>query len=861
MRIPKGMAGVIVVMLSLMGSIGAGFLLNGSSAPVVVEDYDYITDVSGLYNYTTVPAYTNYSPAQNNYQYSSSLADLGTYSSGIYYSESKAANLNPIITPESGLQTVTSTIPFNDVVYWNLGHGPSNIFMAYKPAGTHTLTLVNNELRVDGSIITGVYGYFFSSNEFSAYKQGNGSYFLNNWTSGRESDQRIIALNLTISNNVVSGSVTYEGGAVVSNSKSIEYFYLADNAGGYCTKYSSTYFYLLGNSGISLSAPYSSGGVSTYITYNDGELKFSNPDVSGSVSLTSTLVPDTSNVRMTDVLGFQIAITKDGLTQTLIPERFIVPDNVVTSFPNEIERGNFAIATEKSSTGILWESRFITTKIIRADQFLVWMGGGVEYITINSPVSTVNWGTQYSGMSSLKVQNIGIAVDAGNMNVKEALSFANREQVNAAYVTAGYSPGLATTATTPFTSHSAMSIPVGIIQNIRINGNNTVEYDYTYNSDTSHVIKKADECYLYFWQTDTESYPGFAAVPNTMSYTMSSYTGVKFLDATQGVSLSGSVAFWSNDYELGSASFMFRKPTTATSYQFTSFDKSGNTLNAWTIRFDQNWYLTYSTPTGYTTVNLGSSWPAMMITDYYTGELTATPVKSFTNFTSYRLSSATNYDTSYTGNTSIDHYKIMKTGAGLRMAVVGTSVLNGTVPGAMFNATFNAASYFPNEENIRIAFDSAAYVGSNVTVGTWTMDIDSASFYGRFSIEDQEYKVDLTQPWSLTWNEDDTVSIEFTESKRSGQKSVTILESRVTPSIYLGGQWAIDTDAYSVSSHVEDQYDFNFGSWGLDKTTFIVCVMGLTAILAIAFKLARVDFGLIDFIVLFGANAIMWLVL
>ena len=115
MHFPSGMAGISIVLFALMGTIGVGYLLNGNTTYEPVDTYDYVTDVTGLYNYTPVTAYAPYSPAANNYQYSTSIEDLGTYPSGINYTEAGAANLNPIITPSSGYVTTTTTIPYEDL--------------------------------------------------------------------------------------------------------------------------------------------------------------------------------------------------------------------------------------------------------------------------------------------------------------------------------------------------------------------------------------------------------------------------------------------------------------------------------------------------------------------------------------------------------------------------------------------------------------------------------------------------------------------------------------------------------------------------------------------------------------------------
>ena len=259
---------------------------------------------------------------------------------------------------------------------------------------------------------------------------------------------------------------------------------------------------------------------------------------------------------------------------------------------------------------------------------------------------------------------------------------------------------------------------------------------------------------------------------------------------------------------------------------------------------------------------MGKGWEGILVTAYYTGELQWTPVKVLTNFTDYRLGNTNTIAPTTAGNEPISYCKITSSGQSFNFAVVGTSVASGSVPGAMYNATFTVTDYFPQYDDVRVSFDSAAYVGTSVKVGTWTMDVDSATFVGTFTGADgAERRADLTKPWAIIWTTADTVAVSYTPYNKMGTQTVTVLSADAAKVVTLNGQWVIDTDLYSISTHEEPVYNWNFGHWGLDKVPFIVCVMGLTAVLAIIYRITGVPFSGFDFAIIALANLVLWVIM
>ena len=646
------MVGVSIVLFALMGTIGVGYLLNGNTTYETVDGYDYVTDVTGLYTYTPVAAYAPYSPAANNYQYSTVKADLGTYTSGISYTEAGAANLNPIITPSSGYATTTATISYAD--------------------------LPGNEVRCTAYI---------------AMQNNNGN--------------QTEASSLLYAKIIPLRSLTNQIGAYTS---------LTIPLPNLSAKYT------VEINGTTYSAPYTIQPLGIYVS-----------------------TPSTAATASADV--------------------------ITAAINNKATAGG----SDSIRTGV----------------------------------------------------NSAISFSAGN------ISYSNT--------------------------------PVGVASAITVNPNGTAEYTYLTGGNLTTSVVEIDSTNLILL-TNNVTNPNFSrpleydeTYTPELTYTKTIYTDVAYLDANYGVSTTADTVYWSNGNDIGSVQWLIKRPSATTAQTFTAYHADNTAASTFTVNYDTWWTLSYNGAT----INMGKAWDGVLITAYYTGELQWSPVRSFTNFTEYRLGNTTTIEASAPMNAAISYYTITKTAGApsFNFAVVGTSVASGYVPGAMFNASFNISNYFPQYDDVRVSFDSAAYVGTSVTVGTWTMNVDSGSFVGEFTIGSETYSVDLTKPWSINWTSADTVSITYTPYNKMGTKTVTILNQDAAKVVNLSGQWVIDTDLYEITSKEEPVYNWNFGHWGLAKVPFIVCVIGLIALLSIAYRIAGVNFHGLDYAVIALASLIIWVIL
>lgn len=94
MRFARGMLGLAVTTVAIMGTILMGFALSAETKTVQYDDWDYLANVSGMFDTDQTPQYVQYNPAANWTGFSTSKDHSDT--SGIEYTTSSNANLYPI---------------------------------------------------------------------------------------------------------------------------------------------------------------------------------------------------------------------------------------------------------------------------------------------------------------------------------------------------------------------------------------------------------------------------------------------------------------------------------------------------------------------------------------------------------------------------------------------------------------------------------------------------------------------------------------------------------------------------------------------------------------------------------------------
>lgn len=93
MRFENGMLGLCISIVAIMGMVLSGFVLSVDAYERQVTQYEYITDVSGLFEYTDEPAFTDYNPSANWTGFYTESPDV---TDGINFTSQTVANSYPI---------------------------------------------------------------------------------------------------------------------------------------------------------------------------------------------------------------------------------------------------------------------------------------------------------------------------------------------------------------------------------------------------------------------------------------------------------------------------------------------------------------------------------------------------------------------------------------------------------------------------------------------------------------------------------------------------------------------------------------------------------------------------------------------
>lgn len=100
----RGMLGCCIAVLSLMGTVLAGFALAVDETTTTGTEYQYVTDISGLFDHSDVPQFVEYNPAAN---WTGYYAAGSSPTSGIDYTASARANSYPVQQEATKLTTTT----------------------------------------------------------------------------------------------------------------------------------------------------------------------------------------------------------------------------------------------------------------------------------------------------------------------------------------------------------------------------------------------------------------------------------------------------------------------------------------------------------------------------------------------------------------------------------------------------------------------------------------------------------------------------------------------------------------------------------------------------------------------------------
>lgn len=341
-----------------------------------------------------------------------------------------------------------------------------------------------------------------------------------------------------------------------------------------------------------------------------------------------------------------------------------------------------------------------------------------------------------------------------------------------------------------------------------------------------------------------------------------------YIDTTKGIGLSGSRAFWSNDYDNASMRWVFRSSDDAAMrLWFTLTEpKTGYPLGVGTTMImdasveDGRYSVSYrvytqnglNLATG--TIDLGV-WPGVVVDiDLYNGDLHASGISVFRDFRNYTESGYTESADIGVSNAAVRRIVADNTTPTMMFGIDRTSIYLTASETVMINPQVNIPENFPAlADSYQIRYDSFATWGESITINGRTYAVDDRTlrqapylYNGELTYID----VPLTSLRITVSNGETTL-----EYSTGAEYSETTTDTVVS----FDGAWFFDSDLYEVTTGTATEYEFS-GGFALEwDGSIVIYIIMLAAGSAVITKCRNP--GLMDWAIVAFALAAGWVML
>ena len=838
MRFKSGMLGTCIIVLSLLIGSAGSLLLNVDKTEEVTTAYNYVTDITGLFDVTDEPQYIDFNPASNYTGYQS--APMIYENTGNRF---KAVNSGSIsITP--------STITVNDYTF--------------------------NMSVTDGTVLLSS-AYFLYKSSGSLYYRGLGG------------DYSTSYVNITINGNnesITTDQATYtrtNTAPVLVHWLNADYDYVEqpNNSTFYYNDRSQFRFY----------------GSVNYISGTTTNNRYFIGD--GDASHNITLVPD-GGTFPTNINGFRVTSAdidddvKSGTAQYHEGVTGLPPggydytlDGSSIFAPRYIEAGvgvdlvytpsltanNYRIIREYGAPGVgpsgtinnstdlaqvntNYEKRtavYDNNERVNGSSTLSCQLIAPKIATLYSWVSSIMTIADYS---SITFNFTYPATHAPTQKVRFSTSFNDITSADPAY--------------TSFSSDNWRSITINP-DDLTFSYVNSLNQEYgTFSLYNAYVIY--GDC----TQGETWLSAGPTVHYDTYSTSLSlSYTSTvttanqyDYMIPSQGVTTYGDTVVWNNDtgstnYDNYRVDVLVGFPIVNGTYN-KDFDNNNHVFRLGIVGASPNYDIIQvsSSPQGfryvykddggtvYASGTLGK-FDAVLISlirgddNKITAELYG--VTSFTDYFNITYPTEPNKTLKLDKTSDLNElyfYTDSNATDGLNWSVYNTNLFMNTYGAVMVDPTINLADYWADMSSYRYAFQSFAIYGDTVTINNVTYPIEDQ----QITINGKKYLFDNLY---LSFSEQGKTSITFRNINRTVD-----LGDTVDKIVSFGGTWYFTTGLYEGSETVQEVYNWDMSDplANLDMTTMVLFTLGVMAVLCLLFVGLKTSFGTMDKIVLiFGA--------
>lgn len=840
MRKLKGYIGALIVVMSLMGSILAGYALNINGTSAVINEYEKVTDVSGLYAHTDEKNYIEYNPASNYIGYGI-VAETFTNDTGISTYRT-VSNTNITITNSNLSVRIGSEpsnqIPLNypgvifvsDYFYIQTLNENGNYFISCydknigKNKITNSITIEVGDLSTTKTIKLTVDGVSHTYSNcklalcytLSDYNYSN--YFAEGGITKRvyvKSDQDVIAIGS--GPRIIHGTTSY---SVMSATTVTENTYI--NEGEIAED---VYRYLVGvNSSTILTIfyPTSIESISGLgIDYTESN-RVNNYPVPFTNTIDTVIQTQTINLsNLSGITDYSMGSTpgsdypvrmgtadKDGIFNNQGVQ--VTVRDIDYSMPDRMWGGtnvkivNYKLSDILTAGAVVPQSTYLIKIDLSSNYSVVYdlyMENDVQNtFDLNLPCINDNNYVDYNNSissSTAKVLNVN-----NKFGQKDYLLYDLTKGTVEIYSAAG-TKLRTTTADNCFIATS--KIPNGW----NYTDNSTVLGTYIRGNDGNYGN------YAYTRSNHTPSSPSASSnnytTNITVSYYISSGEPQKYMDITKGINISaeniGSVT-WNNEYENGDIKLVFRAENTANNYSNT-FIVSGNNV---AINYTGQRY--YVSLNGGEAVDIGMWRSIVLDIDLTDGRLTAIPVRTFNSFSNVQLDSAHINIGNLVNAEPTTNIVWGATSNSLRFGVYSTEVFLNTYGVVMVNPSLDITNYFTDLNNFyRLKLFNFSILGDSITIN----GVEGSIAGDSITFDDGVY---------LKLKE---MNITYADGRVSIQDSHTSIDLGAIASniVSMEGIWYFQTDLLKGFTTSKMVYEWDWNGFIFDNVQFVVFYMGL----------------------------------
>ena len=833
MRFKSGMLGCCVVVLALLGTILGGFVLGIEQSTRETTTYDYVTDVTGLFDITDAPEYVSYSPSSNLVGYSPSSA--------INYSSSSTVNSYRYIVQEGVEAPSSSSVTYDSSYTSDTDRFPAS------EAGTSALINWNGAINF-GSTTTW-HGIDYNASTASVSVQV-GEY-MGAMPMITSLSRVIDGLGLS-TYNALDIELTY--GTMPIMFYYGEWTFTNVERGDELTQY--LYSATLNESNTMPTSMHVNLATNSVTAYRNDTLMWNvnadqvdviyrystraggsfSPATDASVTLDITAIGYPTYGYMDPTKGITMS---NGVfsAEHEFPTDIHADYDLADVFPLNGANESYAYIYNYDGWGGAWSgsvtmSGYTLQAVIPRNP----NGTGIAMQTIKDGIITPFGLTDTSyGEYTIDFANstYPIYMDKIGLNGKPLnfIRIGNYLDPDAHQLLE--------------LNYLETSLNV-IIDRIIYDSVTDVVTAYSYNG-SNYVVEwtaDADDCWMvpmyYLLDSSLQS-----VSPTTDAY----YVNPAPIDTEITISAERpTVATWTNGYKNDEITMSIQRENLAgNNLTITAGDSSV------TIATNSSGYMTANV--NGTAMNIGLWKNLQLSISAVNGTLTLTPLTKISFTAPSNTTNATIVIDGFYSGDPIESLTFSTDGQSLRWQITQTTVFLDTFNAVMYNPSIKITDYFPDVDEWRLNFFSFAIYGDSMTINNVPFTVNRSNATTTFTLDDKEYTLPLQ---NIYVTNQDVDGVEHMFLTFQNNKNVYDLGATVNDTISFTGLWYFTTGYYKAITTTESYYDWQLdGLWHITSSQSLVIFIALLGLGMLVLKgMFGIKVGSIDGIVIIVATVI-----